>query len=173
MMPRVTREPVTSRERSRKSQRASDIAFYNIEITDWDWEYSFSVNSQKHEDRSFADCRHLHIRGKVWRPRKIRTDAVEIIFIPKSGFAEMERHHNKPAVRGVGTVSVEGTKAEGTKLAGYLSMPTDALGLVLQMLLAGRFKYLLLDGEPMRYRKAFIRHYRFTGQYKDEDYPDD
>ncbi len=123
-------------------------------------------------DCSFADYRHLHIRGKVWRPHKIKTDPAELIFIPKLGLAEMERQHDEPAPRGVGTVSIEGKKAAG-KLAGYLSMPSDALGLVLQMLLAGRFKYLLLDGEPMRYRKALIRHYYFTAQYSDEDYPDD
>jgi hypothetical protein len=144
-----------------------------MEITDWDWEYSFGINSQNYEDRRFADYRYLHIRGKAWRPRKIKADAVAIIFIPKSGFTEMEWHLDRLAPRGVGTIHIEGAKAAGTKLAGYLSMPANALGLVLQMLLGGRFKYLLLDGEPIRYRKAPIRHYHFAGQYHDEDYPDD
>jgi hypothetical protein len=74
---------------------------------------------------------------------------------------------------GVGSVSVEGKKAEGTKLVGYLSMPADALGPVLQMLIAGRFKYVLMDGEPLRYRKAFIGHYRLTAQHDEADYPDE
>jgi hypothetical protein len=39
-------------------------------------------------------------------------------------------------------------------LTGGISMATDALGLVMQMLIAGRFKYLVLYGEPMRYRQG-------------------
>jgi hypothetical protein len=68
---------------------------------------------------------------------------------------------------------VQGTKSEGMNLAGYLSMPTDAIGPVPQMLLGGRFKYVVLDGEHMRYRKALIRHYEIKIGHNEEDYPDD
>lgn len=43
----------------------------------------------------------------------------------------------------------------------------------MQMLLAGRFKYIVLDGETMHYRKARIRHYRFETQIVLDEYPDD
>lgn len=52
-------------------------------------------------------------------------------------------------------------------------MPEDALGLVLQMLIAGRFKYVLMSGGVMRWRKCFIRGYRFTAEHDEADYPDD
>jgi hypothetical protein len=46
-------------------------------------------------------------------------------------------------------------------------MPQNALETIMQMLIAGRSKYALMDGEGMRYRKALIRHYRFiTGHEK-------
>ena len=57
-------------------------------------------------------------------------------------------------------------------MRGYLSMPTDALGPVMQMLLADRFKYVELDGKPMRYRKALIRLYDLVTALNVEDYPD-
>ena len=59
------------------------------------------------------------------------------------------------------------------RLLGYLSMPIDVLGQILQMLLAGPFKYVLMDGEHMRYRKALIRHYELTAQHNEADYPED
>lgn len=52
-------------------------------------------------------------------------------------------------------------------------MAADALGPVMQMLVAARFKFIVLDGETMRYRKARIRHYRFETKLILEDYPDD
>jgi hypothetical protein len=160
----------------RKKQRRSSafqIAYYHVEITDWDWDYSFSANAMKNEDLCYADYRHLQIRGRVLRPRKSKAETAELIFFPKPGLAELERQRDDPRPISVGTMNMEGTKATGMRLTGYISMPADALGPVLQMLIAGRYKYVLLDGEPMRYRKAFIRHYYFTGQYNDEDYPDD
>ncbi|SCB55091.1 hypothetical protein GA0061098_103466 [Bradyrhizobium shewense] len=52
-------------------------------------------------------------------------------------------------------------------------MAIDALDSVMRMLLAGRFKYLVLDGKAMRYRKARIRHYRFETKLDLADYPDE
>jgi hypothetical protein len=58
-------------------------------------------------------------------------------------------------------------------VTGGFTMAIDALDSVMRMLLAGRFKYLVLDGEAMRYRKAHIRHSRFETQIDPADYPDD
>ncbi|MCC8978308.1 hypothetical protein [Bradyrhizobium acaciae] len=51
-------------------------------------------------------------------------------------------------------------------------MAADALGPVMQMLIGGRFKFIILDGESMNYRKARIRHYRFEPRMELDDYPD-
>lgn len=59
------------------------------------------------------------------------------------------------------------------RVTGGFSMAIDALHSVMLMLFAGRFKYLVLDGEAMRYRKARIRHYRFETKLDVADYPDD
>jgi hypothetical protein len=138
-----------------------------VQITGWDWSYSFSSNVTPHDDRQYGDYRHLLIRGTVLRPLRIKADTAELLFLPNVTPAEMARCTDPPP-RGVGSLDVR-----GSILTGYLSMPLDALDPVLQMLLADRFKYVLLDGEPMRYRKAIIRHYEFTAQHNEEDYPDD
>jgi hypothetical protein len=87
-------------------------------------------------------------------------------FIPE--VIEMDRHHGDEPPRGVGTLNIH-----DKRLTGYLSMPLDTLGQVLQMLIAEHYRYVLLNGEPMRYRKAFIRRYEFTARYNADEYPDD
>jgi hypothetical protein len=159
----------------RKKQRRKELtyAYYDVEITGWDWDLSFGVNIPKYEDRQYSDYRHLQIHGTLLRPRKLKVETVELTVLPNIDPAAMELRHDQPPPRAVGSVSVEGKKSEGTKLVGNLSMPTDALGPVLQMLLAGRFKCVLMDGEAMRWRKALIRNYRLTAEHDEADYPDD
>jgi len=160
----------------RKGQHRSQAfapAHYNIEITGWDWGFSFSVNVPPGDDRLYSDYRHLHVHGHVLRPRKINVETAELLFLPEVGLSEMQLQHGQTRPSAVGSVSTEGTRTEGMRLAGYLSMPSDALGLVLQMLIGGRYKYVLLDGERLRYRKALIRHYFFSGEYNDDEYPDE
>ena len=136
--------------------------------------YSFGVNVAKYGDKHYSDYRHLHIHGTLMRPRKLNVETVELIVLPNIEPVEMELRHDRPSPRSVGSLSIEGKKSEGRKLMGYLSMPVDALGSVSRdMLLAGRFKYALMDGKHMRWRKALIRHYRLTAQHNEEDYPDD
>jgi hypothetical protein len=160
----------------RKGQRRSPTftpAHYNIEITGWDWEFNFGVNGRPDDDHLYSDYRHLHIHGRVLRPRKIDVETAELTVLPEVGLNEMELQYGQRPPSAVGSVTTEGTRAKGMRLSGYLSMPTDALGLVLQMLIGGRYKYALLHGERLRYRKALIRYYRFSGEYDDEDYPDE
>ncbi len=54
-----------------------------------------------------------------------------------------------------------------------MSVVANALGSVMRMLIADRLKYVVFDGERMRWRKALIRHYEITTECNEEDYPDD
>lgn len=144
-----------------------------MQITGWDWDFSFGVNVPKHEDRQYSDYRHMHIHGMLLRPRRLNVETVDVTIFPDIEPAMKELRNDRPRPHAVGSLSIEGKKSEGTRLVGYRSMPADALGPVLQMLLAGRFKYVLMDGEPMRSRKALILHYRLTTLHDEADYPDD
>jgi hypothetical protein len=144
-----------------------------VHITGWDWSYSFSTNVPKYEQARFADYRHLIIRGTVLRPRKIEVDAAELCFLPTVKREDFELKHNAPPPRGVGSLDIQATKGEPRRLGGYLSMPEDALPPVMQMLIAERFKYVLLYGEAMRWRKCFVHRYEFTAQHDEADYPDE
>lgn len=131
------------------------------------------MNVPPDDDRLYSDYRHLHIHGRVLRPHKIDVETAEVLFIPKVGLSERELQHGQTRPSAVGSVSTDGMRAKGMRLTGYLSMSGDALGLVPQMLTGERYKYVLLYGERLRYRKALIRHYFFSGKYNDEEYPDE
>ncbi len=159
-----------------KKQRRSDpipFAYYHFQITDWDMSYSFSANVPKYEDSRFSDYRHLLIRGAVLRPRKMGVETAELWFFPNIARGDFEPKHDQPPPPGVGTLNIHGAKSEGLRLVGYLSMPEDALALVVQMLIAGRYKFALMNGGTMRWRKCFIRGYEFTAEHDEGDFPDD
>jgi hypothetical protein len=96
---------------------------------------------------------------------KAKVETAELTFMPDVREADFEPG-NKPPPRGVGHLNVH-----NRTLSGGFSMAADALEPVMQMLLADRVKYVVMDGEPMRYRKALIRHYQLVSQLDPEEYP--
>lgn len=160
--------------RKKKVRRPEPVyADYHVLITGWDWDYSFTCNVPKYEDQLYAEYRHLVILGTILRPRKLGAGFAELWFMPNLKRGEFAPVRDRPPPKSVGGLSMDGSKAEGWRLRGYLSMPEDAIGNVMQMLIAGRFKYLLMNGEAMRWRKCFIRRYNFTAHHDEADYPDD
>jgi hypothetical protein len=55
------------RERHVRKARAETIS-YIVEIEDWDWEFSFGVNTMKDKDDPYLDFRHLELHGTLLRP---------------------------------------------------------------------------------------------------------
>ena len=49
----------------RKNPRRKELtpAYYHVEITGWDWDYSFSVNVPKYEDKQYSDYWHCTLTG--------------------------------------------------------------------------------------------------------------
>jgi hypothetical protein len=61
--------------KKRRQRKLFQPAYYNVQISDWDWTYSFSANVSKYDERQFADYRHLLVRGMLLRPRKIEVES--------------------------------------------------------------------------------------------------
>ncbi|MBK3665079.1 hypothetical protein JJE66_28085 [Bradyrhizobium diazoefficiens] len=142
---------------------------YILQIEDWNWSYSFGVNEPRYNGRTYGDYRHIVVRAEVLLPSKLKLKArtAELTFMPDVQLANIEqKREHRPT--GVGYIDVR-----EARLTGGFSMSADALGPVMQMLVAGRFKYIVLDGERLRYRKARIRNYRFETQIALDEYPDD
>jgi hypothetical protein len=151
----------------RKRQSRQSTSYYILEITDWDWDYHFGLNTSRYDDLAYSDYRHLHVRGTVLLPTKLRpkVEQVELTFLPNISPADLEKSGPHP-------VNVGYLHVHRKNLTGGISMARDALDLVLQMLIAGRFRYLVMYGEPMRYGKTHINSYHFNTALDPEDYPD-
>ncbi len=160
----------------RKNQRSRgqfQHDYYHVQITGWDWSYSFSTNVPKYEDARFSEYRYLLVRGKVLRPRKIKVETAELWFLPTIKPEDFLPLPDQTPPRSVGSLNIQGSKANCFRLLAYLSMPENALEPVLQMLIADRFKFVLMQGEPMRWRKCLVRRFEFTAECDEADYPDD
>jgi hypothetical protein len=141
------------RRRARKA-RAETIS-YIVEIKDWNWEFSFGVNTMKDRGDPYLDFRHLEVQGKLLRPSKIKVDEVEVTFLPDPRLNETERKRDQP--QAVGSFHIH----HGA-LQFLMPMPADALPCVLQMIIAGRMRYVEMDGDRPRYRQGRIRSYRLV-----------
>lgn len=142
---------------------------YILQIDNWEWSYSFGVNDPRYDDQPYSDYRHMVVRAKVLLPSKLKLKAelAELTFMPDVSASDLDTKPDRHPV-GVGSIDLR-----DAGIAGGFSMASDALDPVMQMMVAGRFKFIVLEGEKMRYRKPRIRHYRFETQLNLEEYPDD
>lgn len=154
--------------RSRKKRRKphQEPVDYVVQIEAWDWSFSFGVNWSKHFTDPYMDFRHLQLTGRLLHPKKIKTEKAEVTLMPDARLNEARRQQNKPT--GVGSLNL----SSGT-LTALLSMPQDALDSVLQMLMAGRFKYFIMTGDQLRYRQGHAQYYRFDRELNEDNLPQD
>lgn len=75
-----------------------------------------------------------------------------------------ERKSSDQPPKGVGWISHRGKDYNAN-----LHMPTDVLSPVLQMMVAGRYRYVLMEAEKSFRGEATIRSYRFSGTLSDDD----
>lgn len=132
--------------------------FYVVEIESWDWSYSFGLDESRHADEPYQEFRHLNVMGKLLRPQKVKADAVEVTLMPDARLKEESRKRDEP--RAVGSLIL----SRGL-LQALLSFPADALEPVLQTLIAGKLRYVTIDGSPLHYRQGLVKHFSLDSSY--------
>lgn len=157
-----------TRRKTRRKHRSVDDEYesYVIGIEDWKWSFSFGVDSAKHRDGPYMDFRHLHLRGKLLAPSKMasKAETVQAILIPRPIPTDKEYQASEPT--SVGSVNLRQKRFDA-----LLTIPDDAIAPVLQMLIAGKFRFIDLHGHRMRYGNAKIRGYRLEMNIDEEDVP--
>lgn len=165
----VTTETKTAPTRRKKSnaKRAAPITYFVLPIEEWDWDYSFGINDwDLRPNDAYLDHRHLRIVGSLARPSAIRGRKIRLSFIPDDLPQDIHRYRSKP--ESVGSMWLN--RKELT-MEGVLSMPIDVLPNLIPMFLAGRFKYLIIDGLDFRRGNASVARYRFSATLDPEDLP--
>jgi hypothetical protein len=154
------------RPRSRKRPRQDAFASYVIAIDDWEWSLSFGIDQTRFREGPYMDFRHLHLRGKLLIPSRIKAETAQAILMPDR--TATYARSDAPEPKGVGSASLYHGRFEA-----LLTIPDDALASVLQMLIADKFRFIEMHGERMRYRSAAIRSYRLEMNIEEEDMPTD
>jgi hypothetical protein len=155
------------RKRRRRPGRRDEIVYYVVAIEDWDWSFYFSAGQQSRRaaERRYQEYRHLEVTGRLIRAARMNIQSADLTFLPD--YREDERDMRPPAPM-VGSID-----SRRGRFTGLLTMPADALPPVLQMLIGGKFRFVVMSGERTRYGHATITGYRFEMQIDEHDLPAD
>lgn len=159
-------EPTRKALRKVKRRRKPSEVFvdYVIQIEDWDWSYSLSLNTMRNDPDPYGEYRHLQIIGKLLQPTGMKTDKVEVSLLPSFDMDEERRKDLKP-------IALGSLEIYPDRIDGHVGIPQDALPPILQMLIAGRFKFVLLRGTKFRYRSARLHSLRMETKLTADDMP--
>jgi hypothetical protein len=133
-----------------------------IEIGDWDWNFAFGLQTLKGNTDPYADYRHLNIRGIIRGPQKYRAKSIEITCYPEIDLNRDNRAKRNPKAVGV----FEKYREE---LSANIHMPADALPSVLQMLIATRYRFVILEAMPFERGYAMIQSYYFDEKLQEDE----
>ena len=160
--------PVSTKSKTkRKSGRPRDERVRHIiEIVDWTWDPMFGLGHGKFSKGPYEDFRHINIVGKLLRPTNLSPASAEVMLFPYHHLVESEwKSTDKPKC--VGWVT-----HRGKQYSANLLLPSDAMGPVLQMLIAGKYKYVFFEAEKSFRGEAGIRYYRFSGTVEEDELSD-
>lgn len=157
-------EPKQKPVRKAKQRRKPPDEFvdYVMAIEDWAWGYSFSLNSERQPIDPYDEFRHLQIRGRLLRPAGQTTNRAEISLLPTSDLEEKRRRDLHPIALGSLHVTQD-------TILGNIGIPRDALTPILQMLIAGRFNFVLMRGSRFRHRSAKLSSLRLETTLTEDD----
>ncbi|MDO9385013.1 MAG: hypothetical protein Q7T86_19375 [Hyphomicrobiaceae bacterium] len=159
----------TSTRKKRGGRPRVERIYHVIEFVDWDWDYMFGIEppGRFSDGDPYMDYRHLHIRGKLLRPTaiSIKASIAEVTCFPDDRLSDLEgRRKHQPKM--VGVISHRGKDYQVN-----LHLPDDALALVLQMMIANRYRYVVIEAEKSFRGEALVRHFRFAGSLDEDDLP--
>ena len=149
-------------KRMRRRKPREEIVDYVVEIDGWDWAYSFSLDMERQPIDPYHDFRHLQINGRLMTPTGLKTDRVEISLLPSPELVEEKRKELTPIALGWLSLAPD-------CVLGNIGIPWDALTPILQMLIAGRFKFVLMRGTRFRHRSAKLNSLRLETKLTEDD----
>lgn len=131
------------RKKTRRRNPPEEFVDYVVEIESWDWSYWLALNTLRDPLDPYHEHRHLQIKGRMLRPTGLKTDRVEVSLFPTTSLEEERRKELKPLALGA-------LKAYPDRIDASIGIPSDALAPILQMLIAGRLKFVVMRGAKSR-----------------------
>ncbi|QOZ24093.1 hypothetical protein [Bradyrhizobium sp. CCBAU 51753] len=155
-------KPKTIRKKARLRKPPEEIVDYVVEIEQWDFGYWLALNTLRDPLDPYHDHRHLHLKGRLLRPTGLKTERVEVSLFPSLGLQEERRKDLKP-------IAVGSIEAYTERFSASKGIPSDALAPIIQMLNAGRLKFVVMRGSKFRYRSARLVSYSLNSKLNEDD----
>lgn len=148
--------------KKRKARNAEWPVFYVVEISDWDWSFSFGLDGTKYSGDPYSDFRHLEITGSLISPTIEKVEKVTVHLLPDADLNKSNRLEREP-------IAVGSLRLDDSTLQGLISMPLDALDSILLMLETNRIKFILMQGQKLRYRQSPVTNYSLQRELDEDD----
>jgi hypothetical protein len=101
----------------------------------------------------------------LW-PTGLKTERVEVSLFPSSNLHEERRKDLKP-------IAVGALESYPDRIDGHIGIPSDVVGPMLQMLICGRLKFVVMRGAKFRNGSARLISYRLATKLEEDDMPAD
>lgn len=124
----------------------------------------FGINTPgRFSDGPYMDYRHLNAKGKLLRPSSLHPDFAEITIYPDERLSDFEgRRKHEPKF--VGVISHWGKAYRAS-----LHIPADIFEAILQLMIAGKYQYVLMTASKSRRGEELVQYFRFAGTINDDD----
>jgi hypothetical protein len=152
----------------KKKETVETYESYPVWIIDWKVDYSLILDKEGGiSGGPFWEHCSLELRGEFLGWKKLEGRQVTITLL---GSRSLDEEIAKPDLINYEPLGVGGLTARG-KDASYMgSLPHQSFGLVLTMLQAGKIKYVIFNGNALRYGHASIKELTLTGEFDPDDY---
>jgi hypothetical protein len=157
-------KPKAVRKKTRRRKPPEEFVDYVVEIESWDWSYWLALNTLRDPLDPYHEHRHLQIKGRMFRQTGLKTDRVEVSLFPTINLEEERRKELKPLALGA-------LESYPDRIEATLGIPSDALVPMLQMLTAGRLRFVVLKGTKFRYRSARLHRFSLSAALGEDDVP--
>jgi hypothetical protein len=146
----------------RRGERVATV-YHALEISSWDWTFSFGANEPGDVDGPYSDYRHLEIQCNVLGKLSKKAIQATLHLLPLHDLddSELRRKHEPHSV---GVLELR----KGV-LTGSLYLPFDVLATALQMLIGVRWRFVVLSADAFLSGRASIKSYRLQRALDDDD----
>jgi hypothetical protein len=146
--------------KTRRRSRA-EVVHHVIEIRDWNFDYLFGIDQAKVGHLPYWDSRALIVQGTILQPA-LKAPEATVRLSPSNALVGRELKSTQEA-KPVGYISYR-----GNDYSAGLFMPSDAFNMVLQMFIADKYRFVIIDGEKCGSGEVNVHLFRFSKTIGDE-----
>lgn len=160
------KSPPKKPKRGRK--RISDeFERYLVRLERFEPSHSFYLNHDRYQERDgvYSEYCHQTIHGKLISPEIKGVTAVEVTVMADRS-KDRERFPKSPDYS---PIAVGDARLVNGILQINLSVPFQALCMLMPALIAGQIEMLAVNGKKLKYRETIITGMRFEAKYRPED----